>query len=339
MRLRGIGTPAPGWALWLGLALAASPGCETPAPPVPAPEPPAVPSEPQEPAEPPEEPYPVVSQCENSTIRVGAPRRIDEPDLNQCTEEYEVDFVVEAGPSDTMLLDMFQSHMLWNWRVSEAGETVRHEFSLRLAPYWHIWAREGRFPGIRPHEPIVVQRCPEGTGEGPVLACTTVRCGLYDDVSEVPPLTPEHLQLALTVPEHFLQQSIIREGETVAIPVTFQSFRRLTHDLTIGFDLEMWDGILPYVDLEIEPREIVLPAGRWSRTNTVEVLRLTLKRYDYEALFVAEPSQALAGWDFDLKVTHRSSKLTGPPCATLLPSTFRFRVPGPNQTELSQSAR
>ena len=146
-------------------------------------------------------------------------------------------------------------------------------------------------------------------------------------------------ELALTVPEHFLQQSIIREGETVAIPVTFQSFRRLTHDLTIGFDLEMWDGILPYVDLEIEPREIVLPAGRWSRTNTVEVLRLTLKRYDYEALLVAEPSQALAGWDFDLKVKHRSAKLTGPPCATLLPSTFRFRVPGPNQTELSQSAR
>ena len=27
------------------------------------------------------------------------------------------------------------SHTLWNWRVSEAGETVRHEFSLRLAPH------------------------------------------------------------------------------------------------------------------------------------------------------------------------------------------------------------
>ena len=29
-----------------------------------------------------------------------------------------------------------ESHTLWNWRVSEAGETVRHEFGLRLAPHW-----------------------------------------------------------------------------------------------------------------------------------------------------------------------------------------------------------
>ena len=328
-----MGTPAPGWVLWLGLALAASPGCETPAPPVPAPEPPAVPSEPQEPAEPPEEPYPVVSQCENSTIRVGAPRRIDEPDLNQCTEEYEVDFVVEAGPSDTMLLDMFQSHMLWNWRVSEAGETVRHEFSLRLAPHWGLPSRGFPLPGIRSHEAIVVQRRPEGAGEGPVLACTNVRCGIYDDVSEVPPLTPEHLEMALTVSERFRQSSIIREGATVAIPVTFHSFRPLTEELAVEFEFKVFEEITPYVDVEYEPREIVLPAGWWSRSKTTEVLRVTLNRFDYEG-FQAATGGGTPGARFRINAWQQSA-----PCVVSLPHFFRFRIPGPNETELSQSTR
>ena len=51
--------------------------------------------------------------------------------------------------------------------------------------------------------------------------------------------------LALTVPERFRQSSIVREGETVEIPVTIRSFRRLTHDLTVAFDLEVWGGALP----------------------------------------------------------------------------------------------
>ena len=64
------------------------------------------------------------------------------------------------------------------------------------------------------------------------------------------------------------------------IPVTIRSFRRLTHDLTVAFDLEVWGGALPYVDLEIEPREIVLPAG-CSQAKALDILRVTLKRYDF----------------------------------------------------------
>ena len=330
MRLRGIGTPAPGWVLWLGLALAASPGCETPAPPVPAPGPPAVPTEPPEP---PEEPYPVVSQCASGTIRVGAPRRIDESSPVFCTEQYEVDFVVEAGPADTMLLDMFQSQTLWNWRVSEAGETVRHEFSLRLAPHWGLPSRGFPLPGIRSHEAIVVQRCPEGAGEGPVLACTNVRCGIYDDVSEVPPLTPEHLEMALTVSERFRQSSIIREGETVAIPVTFHSFRPLTRELAVEFEFEVFEEITPYFDVEYEPREIVLPAGWWSRSKTTEVLRVTLNRFDHEG-HQAATGGGTPGARFRINAWQRVRSLRG-----LASSFFRFRIPGPNETELSQSAR
>ena len=85
--------------------------------------------------------------------------------------------------------------------------------SLRLAPHWGFPP-----PGIRSHEAIVVQRCPEGTGEGPVLACTKVRCGIYDDVSEVPPLTPEHLEMALTVSERYLPGPLPLANRSCFIP-------------------------------------------------------------------------------------------------------------------------
>ena len=54
--------------------------------------------------------------------------------------------------------------------------------------------------GIRGHEPLVLQRCPEGEGDGAVLACTTESCGIYDDVLEVPALQPAELEVAFTVP-------------------------------------------------------------------------------------------------------------------------------------------
>ena len=154
--------------------------------------------------------------------------------------------------------------------------------SLRLAPHWGFPSRGFPLPQIQSHEAIVVQRCPEGAGEGSVLACTNVRCGIYDDVSDVPPLTPEHLEMALTVPERFRQSSIIREGETVAIPVTFHSFRPLTRELAVEFEFEVLEEITPYFDVEYEPREIVLPAGWWSRSKTTEILRVTPNRFDHE---------------------------------------------------------
>ena len=331
MRLRRIGAPARGWALWLGAALAAGAGCETPSPPVPLPEPPEVPAEPPEPVE---EPYPVVSQCEGGTIRVGAPRRIDEPaDPNLCNEQYEVDFVVEARPADAMLLDMFQSHTLWNWRVSEAGETVRHEFSLRLAPHWFDSPYPGNRPGIRAHEPIVLQRCPEGDGAGPVLACTNVACGFYDDVSEVPSLTPKHLALALTVPERLRGTSFIREAETVEIPVTIRTFQRLQEEVSVRFELDVWEGLSPFVDISFAPGEIVLPAG-WSRTET-RWLRVTLNRYDYQGHVAVEPGAANYTWFF-VKVIRRR----GVNCVNWgLERSFLFRIPGPARMPFAESAR
>ena len=330
MTLRGIGAPARGWALWLGAALAAGAGCETPTPPMPLPEPPEVPAEPPEPVE---EPYPVVSQCESGTIRVGTPRRIDEPaDPTHCTEQYEVDFVVEARPAGAMLLDMFQSHTLWNWRVRETGETVRHEFSLRLAPFWVDTTRAGHRPGFRMHEPIVLQRCPEGAGVGPVLACTNVRCGLYDEVADVPPLTPSDLELALTVPERFRQSNIIREPETVEIPVTIRSFQRLKGEVTVKFELDVLENLSPFADISFAPRDIVLPVG-WSRTET-RWLRVTLNRYDYEGHLAVDPFAADGTW-FSVKVLQRASTF----CVNRLKHSFFFHIPGPDRMPFAQSAR
>ena len=181
-----------------------------------------------------------------------------------------MDFVVEAGPGDTMLLDMFQSHTLWNWRVRERGSTVEHAFSLRLRPHWRDY--RGFVPLIRPYEPIVPQRCPEDEGEGPVLACTTERCGLYEDVEEVPELMPSELELAISYPGEFLGSfPIIPEG-TVSIPLTFRAYRPLSDELIVDVRLDPIHGSngKRHLTLEIVPSEIRLPAG-WSGTDTIPV--------------------------------------------------------------------
>ena len=230
--------------------------------------------------------YPVVSQCEGVTILAGTPRRIDDRLHPRCGEEYAVDFVVEGGTEDAMLLDMFQSHTLWDWRPEVRGEDVRHEFTLRMAP--GLVSHDTRLvpakPGLRSHEPIVLQSCPGGEGEGPVLACTNRSCGMYDDVLEVPPLEPEDLEVAFTVPPEFLHTRPIQEGETVWVPVTYRVFRPLSKELTlrVGFGFGYLDPELavPYVDGEVSPSEIRLPAG-WTRTET-RGLRLRVTRFDYE---------------------------------------------------------
>ena len=269
-RLGGVlrGVVLTGVALW---------GCDAPAPTVSPAEPPEAPVPP---AEPEEEPYPVVSRCESGTIRVSAPRRVDERYRSRCSEAYEVDFVVEGAPGDTMLLDMFQTHTLRRWRVEADGEGVRHAFTLRMQPFWAGIVYGPEPAGIRGHEPIVVQRCPEGEGEGSVLACTTVGCGIYDDVSEVPPLMPSDLELAITLPPAFLYDTVVRAGDTVEIPLTFRIFRPLERATGVVLELEgFYPGEPKQADIEISPAEIVLPAGSW-RTQT-RIARLTVKRYDY----------------------------------------------------------
>ena len=267
----GMRIAVAGWCL--GAGLAAGWGCGEP----------TAPAVPEPPAEPPEPAYPVVSRCENATIRVGAPRRIDERYAPLCTEEYEVDFVVEGGPGDSMLLDMFHSHVLWNWRVRERGERVEHAFALRMKP--HRWARYTA--GIGGHEPMVLQGCPEGEGEGPVLACTTERCGIYDDVDEVPELMPSDLELAATVPTELRYDVPIRAGIPMDIPFTFRSFRPLSHGVTLEIEFRSAAALdLPErMEVEFVPREIRLPAG-WTRTETIPVsVRVT--RYDPDEAWLA----------------------------------------------------
>ena len=255
--------------LLLGGTLPLALGCDSPVPPPSAPLPVLRALE----------PYPLVSECEGATILVSEPRRADDPNAWTCTEAYEVDFVVEGSPADAMLLDMFQTHTLRGWRVEAYGERVRHEFTLRMEPYWMtvtgigLGSRKGLFG----HEPIVVQSCAEGEGTGEVLACTTTGCGVYEDVSLVPPLMPLDLELAITVPSEFHYLIPIREGETVEIPLTFRIFRPLPKDT--GVVLEVNDPVLREVaDIEITPAELVLRAGS-SRTET-RVARLTVRRND-----------------------------------------------------------
>ena len=274
--------------LWLGAALAAGASCDAPGAPTTAGRPLFVP-----------DPLPVVSRCESSTIRAGAPRPVRDPRFegSRCAEAYEVDFIVEARPADAMLLDMFQSRTLWNWRVEASGDTVRHEFSLRIVPFWN-----GQNPprAVRPADPIVLQRCPEGEGDGEVLACTTTRCGIYDDVSQVPPLDPSKLQVAISAPVDQWYPRHIREGETVEVPITVQVFNPLAGDFHVAFELAMDPVTAEFADVEFSPAEIRLPAGSF-RTRTAP-LRVTLTRYDYEAYRREEPTVPLNPPEFVVRV-------------------------------------
>ena len=297
--------------LWLGAALAAGMGCDAPASPTStAGRPLFVP-----------DPFPVVSRCESSTIRAGAPRPVRDPivERSTCAEVYEVDFVVEARPADAMLLDMFQSRPLWNWRVEASGDTVRHEFSLRIQPFWygtHISPR-----GIRPADPIVLQRCPEGEGDGEVLACTTTRCGIYDDVSQVPPLEPAKLQLAISAPVDQWYRRHIREGETVEVPITLQIFNPLGGDFRVRFELHMDPVSAEFADVDISPAEIRLPAGSF-RTRTVP-LRVTLTRYDYHAHRREEPTVPNNPPEFFLRVIRDSDRSA---CSMITVRRIGFRL-------------
>ena len=264
----------PAGSLLVGL-LASVPACEDPPPSVPAP---ALPPPEPLPEHPPRGPYPLVSQCEDSTIRVSAPRRVDVENALTCSETYQVDFVVEGSPGDAMLLDMLQARPLRNWRVAAQGERVRHEFTLQMDPFWRtFYGLAVYLPAWhQAHEPTVVQLCPEGEGAGEVLACTTTGCGIYDDVSEVPPLMPSELELAITVPSRFRRRVQFRVGETVEIPLTFRIFRPLPEDTGVVLELEVPPEQLEQADIRIAPAEMVLPAGT-QRTET-RVARLTATR-------------------------------------------------------------
>ena len=298
--------------VWLGAVLAAGPGCDAPASPTStAGRPLFVP-----------DPFPVVSRCESSTIRAGAPRPVRDPivERSTCAEVYEVDFEVEARPADAMLLDMFQSRTLWNWRVEERGDTVRHEFSLRIVPFWDGGTSSRR--GVRPADPIVLQRCPEGEGDGEVLACTTTRCGIYDDVSQVPPLDPAKLQVAISATVDPWYRRHIREGETVEVPITFQIFNPLADDFRIGFRLALDPVSAEFADVEISPAEIRLPAGSF-RTRTAP-LRVTLTRYDYHAHRREDPSAANNPPEFFVWVSSADRGLGG--CSLIAFSGIGFRL-------------
>ena len=302
--------------LWLGAALGAGIGCDAPASPTStAGRPLFVP-----------DPLPVVSRCESSTIRAGAPRPVRDPRFegSGCAEAYEVDFIVEARPADTMVLDMFQSRPLWNWRVEASGDTVRHEFSLRIQPFWDGGSNSPR--GVRPADPIVLQRCPEGEGDGEVLACTTTRCGIYDDVSQVPPLDPAKLQLAISAPVDPWYPRHIREGDAVEVPITFQIFNPLADDFRIGFSLALNLDLAEFADMDLSPLEIRLPAGSF-RTRTVP-LRVTLTRYDYEAHVREKPSVPNNPPEFFVRV---SSMDRGPGgCAMIAFGRIGFRLLPPD---------
>ena len=275
--------------LCLVAALAAGASCDAPASPATAGRPLFVP-----------DPLPVVSQCESSTIRAGAPRPVADPRFegHRCAEAYEVDFIVEAWPADAMLLDMFQSRPLWNWRVEASGDTVRHEFSLRIQPFWD--GRNSSPRAVWPAEPIVLQRCPEGEGDGEVLACTTTRCGIYDDVSQVPPPDPAKLQVAISAPVDPWYPRHIREGETVEVPITFQIVNPVAGYFSTFFELAMDPVMAEFADVEISLAEIRLPAGSF-RTRTAP-LRVTLTRYDYEAYRREEPTVPLNPPEFFVRV-------------------------------------
>ena len=295
--------------LWLGAALAAGASCDAPGAPTTAGRPLFVP-----------DPLPVVSRCESSTIRAGAPRPVRDPRFegSRCAEAYEVDFIVEARPADAMLLDMFQSRTLWNWRVEASGDTVRHEFSLRIVPFWN-----GQNPprAVRPADPIVLQRCPEGEGDGEVLACTTTRCGIYDDVSQVPPLDPSKLQVAISAPVDQWYPRHIREGETVEVPITVQVFNPLAGDFHVAFELAMDPVTAEFADVEFSPAEIRLPAGSF-RTRTAP-LRVTLTRYDYEAYRREEPTVPLNPPEFVVRVARAGGVGV---CNTIAFDRFGFRL-------------
>ena len=293
-----------GWWLqvWLGWGLAFVAGCGDRMPPaspvVPASEPEEIPESAR---------YPVVSQCAGVTIRAGTPRRIDVPprnieeeELTRCIrEEYAVDFEVAGGPEDAMLLDLFQSHTLFNWRPEVRGGEVRHAFTLRMAPRTRNRNSDLGIPtpvGIRGHEPIIVQRCPEGEGSGSVLACTTLGCGIYEDVLEVPALEPEELEAAFTVPVELLHPQPIRLGETVWVPVTHRMFGPLAEEVVLRVGVEFAYRGNPstpeeHTDVEVSPAEIRLPAG-WTRTETpliaVRVTRLDLEGFRAANWYVSE---------------------------------------------------
>ena len=256
-------------------SLASASACDEPPPLVPVRLPP--PPEPL-PEHTPRGPYPLVSQCEDSEIRVSAPRRVEMgnvPSL-RCSEAYQVDFVVEGSPGDAMLLDMFQVHPPRNWRVDARGEWVRHEFTLQMDPFWLASGRNlhtsRMFSG---HEPMVVQLCPEGEGAGEVLACTTIACGIYNDVSEVPALMPSKLEMAMTLPLEHQRTIKFPVGGTVDIPVTFWIFRPLLEDTGVVLELALFeDRYLEEADFRISPEELVIPAGS-QRTET-RVARVTV---------------------------------------------------------------
>ena len=253
-------------------------------------------------------------------------------ELDGCSETYEVDLLVEARPRDTMLLDMFQSHPPVNWRVSQSGGMVRHEFSLRLRP---VWRQELPRPGIRAHEPIILQRCPEGDGEGPVLACDTFRCATYDDVNQVPPLMPQELELAITVPIEFRAETWLPLGETTELPIAFRIFRPLSGDVNLDLEFASLEDFSTYEDLEIAPTRIHLPKGS-SRTE-IRVVRITPTRFDRELLPRGFFSSKLLS--FEIKLNLGGGLVERGGCYSRPPAALLFDIAIPEASGSTQSAR
>lgn len=126
-------------------------------------------------------------QCGGAAI-TATPPVVVSGTAGTCEATYAVMLSVETNADDTMLMDFLQQYVVADWRVRPLGERIHHDMEVHWRPgerrYWQqSIGRPGRLP-------FVVHACPEGN-VGPLLACSTVSCQMYDELDEVPPLNPD----------------------------------------------------------------------------------------------------------------------------------------------------
>ena len=89
---------------------------------------------------------------------------------------------------------------------------------------------------------------------------------------------PEELELAVTLPREFLHETIVREGDTVEIPLRFRIFRPLPRDVLVELGFHRRHQPSEWSDVHLSPTEILLPAG--TRRSQARVARLQVTRYE-----------------------------------------------------------
>ena len=214
-RMRG------GLGLATGTLAAGLLACESPTPPTnlpPLPPPPASPNLGDE---------RVTAECGGVTIRAEPPRRVDIP----YRHKYLVAVSIEAASGEAMVADFLRDYPIVEWRVGANGKRVRHDLTILWEPYW-LWYRSSR-PEM---QPLVVRACPEG--DGPVLACSELSCGVVASEDQVEPFLPSWVGLELTVPWGYSTIHELRVGETLSIPVTY----RAHHDVMATLGIESWSS-------------------------------------------------------------------------------------------------